>query len=133
MKIGFAVFSGTGNTAYVAELLGKELRGLGATVDIRQIASTNFNIIDADTTDFDPSCYDLVGIGHPISVSDLHHLCFALQKLSQMAGAGCSFLSQQQITTELIMPLQRNLLKSSQIKVTKLSTTFSISCPAIGL
>jgi flavodoxin len=115
MKIGIAVFSGTGNTAYVVELLGKELRSLGATVDIRQIASTN---MDADTIDFDPSCYDLVGIG---------------QKLSQMAEAGCSFLSQQQITTELIMPLQRNLLKSLQIKVTKLSTTFSISCPAIGL
>ena len=66
MKIGIAVFSGTGNTAYVAEFLGKEFRGLGATVDIRQIDSTSFHIIDADTTDFDPYCYDLVDIGHPI-------------------------------------------------------------------
>ena len=66
MKIGIAVFFGTGNTAYVAELLGKELRSLGAAVDIQQIDSTSFHIMDADTTDFDPSCYDLVGIGHPI-------------------------------------------------------------------
>jgi flavodoxin/NAD-dependent dihydropyrimidine dehydrogenase PreA subunit len=66
MKIGIAVFSGTGNTAYVAELLGKELRSLGATVDIQQIDSTSFHVMDADTIDFDPSCYDLIGIGHPI-------------------------------------------------------------------
>jgi ferredoxin/flavodoxin len=66
MKIGIAVFSGTGNTAYVAKLLAKELRDLGATVDIRQIDSTGFHIIDEETAGFDPSCYDLVGIGHPI-------------------------------------------------------------------
>lgn len=30
MKIGMAVFSGTGNTAHVAGLLGEELQKLGA-------------------------------------------------------------------------------------------------------
>jgi ferredoxin len=66
MKIGIAVFSGTGNTAYVAELLGKELRSLDASVDIRPIDSASFHMMDQGTIGFDPSCYDLVGIGHPI-------------------------------------------------------------------
>jgi hypothetical protein len=66
VKIGIAVFSGTGNTAHVAGLLGKEFLALGATVDIHRIDSTSFHIMDAVTTGFDPSYYDLVGIGHPI-------------------------------------------------------------------
>jgi len=58
MKIGMAVFSGTGNTAHVAGLLGEELQKLGVTVEICHI--------DSSTADFDPNCYDFVGIGHPV-------------------------------------------------------------------
>jgi len=65
MKIGIAVFSGTGNTAYVTGLLAKELQILGASVEIHPIASTIFSP-DGRSIRFDPTCYDLVGIGHPI-------------------------------------------------------------------
>jgi ferredoxin/flavodoxin len=66
MKIGIAVFSGTGNTAHVAELLAQELCRLGAAVEIRRIDARIFHHGDPDTVDFDPRSYDLVGIGHPI-------------------------------------------------------------------
>lgn len=66
MKIGIAVFSGTGNTAYIAELLAQELRCQGAAVEIRRIDSHIFRHGDPVTVDFDPRNYDLVGIGHPI-------------------------------------------------------------------
>lgn len=66
MKIGIAVFSGTGNTAYVAELLSRELHSLGATVDIHKIDSRIFRDNGPITVNFDPRAYDLVGIGHPV-------------------------------------------------------------------
>jgi ferredoxin/flavodoxin len=72
MKIGIAVFSGTGNTAHVTQLLAKELERGGVTVDIYKIDSkphenTNENSKgDSAAPAFDPSNYDLVGIGHPI-------------------------------------------------------------------
>lgn len=66
MKIGIAVFSGTGNTAYVTELLAKELHRLGATVEIHRIDSHDFHNDHPFSVDFDPRNYDLVGIGHPV-------------------------------------------------------------------
>lgn len=66
MKIGIALFSGTGNTAHVARLLASELQSLGATVEIHPIDSTNSRLTDEATGDFDPARYDLVGIGHPV-------------------------------------------------------------------
>lgn len=66
MKIGVAVFSGTGNTAYVTELLAKELHGLGAAVEIHRIDLHGFCHNDQVINTFDPCKYDLVGIGHPV-------------------------------------------------------------------
>jgi ferredoxin len=68
MNIGIAVCSGTGNTAYVAEVLAKELRGLGASVEIQRIDSSRAHWEEGGTIspDFDPARYGLVGIGHPV-------------------------------------------------------------------
>ena len=66
MKIGIAVFSGTGNTAHVAGLLAEELRILGAAVDIRRIDKDCIDNLNAGRVVFNPSSYDLVGIGHPV-------------------------------------------------------------------
>jgi ferredoxin len=67
-NVGIAVFSGTGNTAYVTEVLAKELRDLGASVDIQRINSPGTRLDGNDTVlpNFDPARFDLVGIGHPI-------------------------------------------------------------------
>lgn len=66
MKIGIAVFSGTGNTAYVTELLAQELRRLGATVEIHRMDAQAIHPNDPLSGTFDPRNYDLVGIGHPV-------------------------------------------------------------------
>jgi ferredoxin/menaquinone-dependent protoporphyrinogen IX oxidase len=68
MKIGIAVFSGTGNTAYVTQLLARELEQNGATVDIYKIDSSSRDnrkgaVLAAA---FNPAGYDLIGIGHPV-------------------------------------------------------------------
>lgn len=68
MNIGIAVFSGTGNTAYVAAVLAKELRGFGTSVEIHRIDSSNAHLGEGSgvAPDFHPARYDLVGIGHPV-------------------------------------------------------------------
>lgn len=68
MKVGIAFFSGTGNTAHVSRLIAQELRNLGALVDIHLIDSAKQDIDDNafNSKKFEPSNYDIIGIGHPV-------------------------------------------------------------------
>ena len=66
MRIGIAVFSGTGNTDYVAKLLAGELRRCGVSVDVHPIDSSSVHAAQAGMASFNPASYDLYGIGHPV-------------------------------------------------------------------
>ena len=61
-----AVFSGTGNTAHVAELLAAGLRNLNATVAVHRIDTAAVRMAEGGGADFNPAGYDLFGIGHPV-------------------------------------------------------------------
>lgn len=66
LKIGIALFSGTGNTAYVAGLLAEKLKGFGATVEIHRIDLSSSMLTNCTIPEFAPSRYDITGIGHPV-------------------------------------------------------------------
>ena len=66
MKIAIAVFSGTGNTAFVTGLIAQNLREAGATVDVFTIDASSLAGPPLSKTGFIPSEYDIAGIGHPI-------------------------------------------------------------------
>jgi ferredoxin len=66
MKIGIAVFSGTGNTTFIAQLIAKNLGESGASVDIYTIDARSLSEPCECHLQFIPAKYDIVGIGHPV-------------------------------------------------------------------
>ena len=62
-SVALYVFSGTGNTRYIAHLLVRELERLGLQVAARNI---DRDLIAASTLDPDPREADLVGLAYPI-------------------------------------------------------------------
>ena len=66
MKIAIIVFSGTGNTLYVSELLSKALQNLGATVDTLTLGLKQKELEDVQQLRENIATYDLFGIAFPV-------------------------------------------------------------------
>ena len=66
VRIGIAVFSGTGNTLFVAQQLAAELRRFGSSVTLLQIDADAVCAARDGDPSYRPETYDLFGIGHPV-------------------------------------------------------------------
>jgi ferredoxin len=85
-SIAVYVFSGTGNTRYVADLLARELERLGLRVTTRFI---HRDLIAARELDPDPRRADLVGLAYPIYGWDAPRPVFELiERFPALSGAG---------------------------------------------
>lgn len=71
ISIAIIYFSGTGNTKILANLYSKEFKNRGATVDTFAIEDINNNRIV-----FNPSKYDLIGIGYVIHAFNAPRIVF---------------------------------------------------------
>src|SRR5574340_935586 len=72
LRAAICYFSGTGNTAYVAQLACDSLSSHGAAVDIFRIE----DLLAGRAAPFYPTSYDLVGIAHPVLGFDTPRLVY---------------------------------------------------------
>lgn len=85
-SLALYVFTGTGNTRYVADLLVRELEGLGQRVAARVI---DRDLIRAAALDPDPRGVDAIGLAYPVHAWNAPRMVFEfIERLPSLEGEG---------------------------------------------
>lgn len=97
MNIGIIVYSGTGNTLSVAELVRDRLAAGGHTVKLERVEAAGYDPQSAKPVELtnapDPSGYDALVFGAPVQAFSLSPVMKAyLEKLPQLAGRKTALL-----------------------------------------